>query len=339
MIEILHNEPLKPYNTFGIAVKARLFCEICSKEQLSALIESGQLQRQPFLLLGGGSNILFTKDMEGLVVRMNITGREILFQDEDKVLVRIAAGENWDDFVVWSLDRGLNGLENLSLIPGNVGSSPIQNIGAYGVEVKDFIEEVEVIYLADGRVEVLRHAQCAFGYRDSIFKNALKGKVAILSVTFRLNKSKNLHLAYGAISHELEEMGIASPTSSDVREAVCRIRRSKLPDPAILGNAGSFFKNPTVSSKVYDSLLLKFPALPAYPQANGSYKLAAGWLIEQCGWKGIRVGDAGVHIAQALVLVNYGAATGKEILTLATEIQQSVHAKFGIKLEMEVNIL
>lgn len=339
MIEILHNEPLKPYNTFGIAIKARLFCEICSKEQLSALIESGQLQRQPFLLLGGGSNILFTKDMEGLVVRMNITGREILFQDEDKVLVRIAAGENWDDFVVWSLDRGLNGLENLSLIPGNVGSSPIQNIGAYGVEVKDFIEEVEVIYLADGRVEVLRHAQCAFGYRDSIFKNALKGKVAILSVTFRLNKSKNLHLAYGAISHELEEMGIASPTSSDVREAVCRIRRSKLPDPAILGNAGSFFKNPTVSSQVYDSLLLKFPALPAYPQANGSYKLAAGWLIEQCGWKGIRVGDAGVHIAQALVLVNYGIATGKEILTLATEIQQSVHAKFGIKLEMEVNIL
>lgn len=339
MIEILHNEPLKPYNTFGIAVKARLFCEICSKEQLSALIESGQLQRQPFLLLGGGSNILFTKDMEGLVVRMNITGREILFQDEDKVLVRIAAGENWDDFVVWSLDRGLNGLENLSLIPGNVGSSPIQNIGAYGVEVKDFIEEVEVIYLADGRVEVLRHAQCAFGYRDSIFKNALKGKVAILSVTFRLNKSKNLHLAYGAISHELEEMGIASPTSSDVREAVCRIRRSKLPDPAILGNAGSFFKNPTVSTQIYNSLLLKFPALPAYPQANGSYKLAAGWLIEQCGWKGIRVGDAGVHIAQALVLVNYGAATGKEILTLATEIQQSVHAKFGIKLEMEVNIL
>ena len=339
MIEIRHNESLKPYNTFGIDEKAKFFCEVDSDEQFSELIQSGQISPQPMLLLGGGSNILFTGDVERLVVKMNILGKEILFHDEEAALVRVAAGENWDDLVAWSLEQGFNGLENLSLIPGNVGSSPIQNIGAYGVEVKEFIKEVEVIYLADGHRQMLRHKECGFGYRDSIFKNELKGKVAILAVTFRLNKSKNLHMAYGAISHELEEMGIASPTSSEVREAVCRIRRSKLPDPAILGNAGSFFKNPTVSTQIYNPLLLKFPALPAYPQANGSYKLAAGWLIEQCGWKGIRVGDAGVHIAQALVLVNYGAATGKEILTLATEIQQSVHAKFGIKLEMEVNIL
>ena len=339
MIEILHNELLKPYNAFGIKACAKLFCKVNSVEQISELIHSDQLCRQPFLLLGGGSNVLFTKDFEGLVVKMSISGKEVLFQDDDIAHVRIAAGENWDEFVAWSLEQGFNGLENLSLIPGNVGSCPIQNIGAYGVEVKDFIKEVEVMYLTDGRRQVLAHKECGFGYRDSIFKNELKGKVAILSVTFRLNKSKNLQLAYGAISRELEVMGISAPSSADVRDAVCRIRRSKLPDPAILGNAGSFFKNPSVSSQLYDSLLLKFPTLPAYPQANGSYKLAAGWLIEQCGWKGTRVGDAGVHSAQALVLVNYGAATGKEILALATDIQQSVLAKFGVLLEMEVNIL
>ncbi|HEX7412241.1 MAG TPA: UDP-N-acetylmuramate dehydrogenase, partial [Bacteroidales bacterium] len=301
--------------------------------------QSGQLHRQPLLLLGGGSNILFTKDVDGLVVKINITGREILFQDEEIALVRVAAGETWDEFVAWSLEQGFNGLENLSLIPGNIGSSPIQNIGAYGIEVKDCVEEVEVMYLADGRLKLLSHAECRFAYRDSIFKHELKGKVAILSVTFRLNKSEKLNLAYGAISRELEVMDITAPTSSDVREAVCQIRKSKLPDPAILGNAGSFFKNPTASFEIYNNLVLKFPSLPSYPQANGSYKLAAGWLIEQCGWKGFRVGDAGVHAAQALVLVNYGTATGKELLALATEIQQSVLAKFGIKLEMEVNIL
>jgi len=339
MIEILHNESLKPYNTFGIDVNARLFCKVDSAEQLSELIQSGQLSRHPLLLLGGGSNVLFMRDVDGLVVKMNMTGREILYQDEEIATVRIAAGETWDDFVSWSLQQGFNGVENLSLIPGNVGSSPIQNIGAYGIEVKDSIEEVEVMYLADGRRKSLSNAECCFGYRDSIFKHELKGKLAILSVTFSLNKSGKLHLAYGAIGRELETMGIAEPASSDVREAVCRIRRSKLPDPAILGNAGSFFKNPTVSDEMYNSLVLRFPALPSYPQANGSYKLAAGWLIEQCGWKGARVGDAGVHAAQALVLVNYGEATGKELLALAIEIRQSVHAKFGVELEMEVNIL
>jgi UDP-N-acetylmuramate dehydrogenase len=339
MIEILHNKSLKPYNTFGIDAHAGLFCEVNATEQLSELIQSGALSRQELLLLGGGSNILFTKDVDGLVVKMSLRGREILFEDDETALVCIAAGENWDDFVAWSLARGFNGLENLSLIPGNVGSSPIQNIGAYGIEVKDSIVEVEVMHLDNGRRQVLSHKECGFGYRDSIFKRELKGKVAILSVTFRLNKSEKLHLAYGAISRELKAMGITAPTSSGVRDAVCHIRRSKLPDPAVLGNAGSFFKNPTVSAETYNALVLKFPVMPSYPQANNDFKLAAGWMIEQCGWKGVRSGDAGVHEAQALVLVNYGAATGKELLELATHVQQSVRAKFGVLLEMEVNIL
>jgi UDP-N-acetylmuramate dehydrogenase len=339
MIGLLRNISLKPYNTFGIEVNAKLFCEVDSPGQLLNLINSGALLHQPLLLLGGGSNILFTKDPDGLVLKMSIKGREILFQDEMTALVRISAGENWDDFVAWSLENGFNGLENLSLIPGNVGSSPIQNIGAYGIEVKDFVEEVEVIYLADGRRHVLTHSECRFGYRDSIFKNEMKGRVAILSVTFRLKKTKQLHLTYGAISRELEVLGITAPVPADVREAVCRIRRSKLPDPAILGNAGSFFKNPAVDADKYSSLVSEFPALPSYPQPGGSYKLAAGWLIEQCGWKGARVGNAGVHDAQALVLVNYGESSGVEILALASQIRQSVLQKFGVELEIEVNIL
>ena len=339
MIEILHNQSLKPYNTFGIDVNAKLFCNIVSDDQLLELIQSGQLSRQPLLLLGGGSNILFTGDVDGLVVKLSIPGLDILHQDDELALVCVAAGENWDDFVAWSLAQGLTGLENLTLIPGNVGSCPIQNIGAYGVEVKDSIEEVEVMHLEDGRRQILRRRECGFGYRDSIFKHALKGKVAILSVTFTLKKSGELNLAYGAISRQLEAMGISSPTSVDIREAVYHIRRSKLPDPAILGNAGSFFKNPTVNAEMHDKLIQEYPALPVYPQTNGSYKLAAGWLIEQCGWKGARVGDAGVHEGQALVLVNYGAATGKEVLDLATRMKQSVQDKFSVALEIEVNIL
>jgi len=339
MIKTLRNKSLKSLNTFGFDVQASLFCEVKSDEQFIKLIQSGRLKGQPLLLLGGGSNILLTGDFEGLVVKMNIRGKEILFQDEEIAIIRVAAGENWDEFVSWSLEQGFNGLENLSLIPGNVGSSPIQNIGAYGIEVKDSVEEVEVIYLSDGRQQVMHFRDCSFGYRDSIFKRELKGKVAILSVTFKLYRSEKLQLTYGAIGRELEVMGISNPVPSDVREAVCRIRRSKLPDPAILGNAGSFFKNPTVNSEIYNKLIIKFPDLPSYPQANGSHKLAAGWLIEQCGWKGKRIGDAGVHSAQALVLVNYGAATGKELLVLANGIQQSVLDKFGVNLEMEVNVL
>jgi UDP-N-acetylmuramate dehydrogenase len=338
MIQILHDQSLKPFNTFGMDVPARHFCEINSEEQLNEFFANEALFCRPLLLLGGGSNILFTGPVSAFVVKISIPGKEILSQDTDSALVRAAAGENWDEFVAWTLDQGLAGLENLSLIPGQVGSSPIQNIGAYGVEVKDSIEEVEVRYLADGRKAILQKEECGFGYRNSIFKHELKDKVIILSVTFRLSKSPELRLAYGAISRELNEMGILQPKPTDVRDAVCRIRRSKLPDPAVLGNAGSFFKNPTVSEEIHTALVAKYTELPTYPQTDGSYKLAAGWLIEQCGWKGARRGDAGVHEAQALVLVNYGNATGNELLVLAHEIRESVRVKFGVELEMEVNI-
>lgn len=339
MIEILYNQSLKPYNTFGLDVLAHKFCEITSNEQFIELLLDEKLCNQPIFLLGGGSNILFTGDVDALVVKISTKGKKVISYDNETALVRSAAGENWDEFVAWTLAQGLAGLENLSLIPGNVGSSPIQNIGAYGMELKDHIEEVELMHLADGQIEILQKEECHFGYRDSIFKHELKGKVVVLSVTFRLSKSPVLHLAYGAISRELDNMGIKQPKPSDVREAVCHIRRSKLPDPEVLGNAGSFFKNPTVSADVFSSLFEKFTDIPAYPQENGTYKLAAGWLIEQCEWKGARRGDAGVHHAQALVLVNFGSATGDQILALAAEIRESVLSKFGVELETEVNIL
>jgi len=338
MITINSNESLKPYNTFGIDVCAHLFCEANTENQLIEFLYDKELRRQPLLLLGGGSNILFTDNVDGLVLKISTKGKEIISQDDESAIVCSAAGESWDEFVAWTLEEGLAGLENLSLIPGNVGSSPIQNIGAYGVELKDSLKEVEIIHLADGKREVLNNEECRFGYRDSIFKNELKGKVIILSVNFQLNKNPDLHLAYGAISRELAGIGIKHPTPCDVREAVCRIRRSKLPDPAILGNAGSFFKNPTVSNDVFTMLSRKFVGISAYLQENGTYKLAAGWLIEQCGWKGARRGEAGVHETQALVLVNYGNATGNQLLALAAEIKESVLRKFGIELETEVNI-
>jgi len=338
MIEISHNEPLKPFNTFGIDVSAHLFCEINSEIQLSEFLADKELLRQPLLLLGGGSNILFTGNVAGIVLKICIKGKEIISQSDDTALVRASAGENWDEFVAWTLEQGYSGLENLSLIPGNVGSSPIQNIGAYGAELKDFVKEVEVINIADGERRVLKNQDCCFGYRDSIFKHDLKGKVIIVSVTFMLSKSHKPQLSYGTISREIAKSGISQPTPGDIREAVCRIRRNKLPDPAVLGNSGSFFKNPSVTGDAYKILSAKFPDIPGYPQENGTFKLAAGWLIEQCGWKGARRGDAGVHEAQALVLVNYGNATGHQILALAAEIQKSVFAKFGVELETEVNI-
>jgi UDP-N-acetylmuramate dehydrogenase len=339
MIEILHNESLKPYNTFGIDVRAHLFCEINSLIQLTELLTDKELSRQPLLLLGGGSNVLFTGDVSGLVLKISMKGREIVSQDNDIAIVRAAAGENWDEFVAWTLEQGLSGLENLSLIPGNVGSSPIQNIGAYGVELQDCLKDVEIIHLAGGKRQVLENKECHFGYRNSIFKQELRGKVIIVSVSFTLNKKHNPHLTYGSISRELAEAGIMEPGPAEIRGAVCRIRKSKLPDPKVLGNAGSFFKNPTVSFEIHNLLSAKFTDIPAYPNDNGTYKLAAGWLIEQCGWKGVRRGDAGVHTAQALVLVNYGSASGSQLLALASEIQESVSARFGVHLETEVNIL
>lgn len=330
---------LHQFNTFHIESVARFFAEINNIDQLHELIASGMLNENPVLLLGGGSNLLFTGNYKGIVVHINNKGIEIVERSKDTVHVKVSAGENWHEFVTWCVNKGFGGIENLSLIPGNAGSCPIQNIGAYGVEVKDSFHTLEAIDLQTGEIKVFNREDCLFGYRDSIFKQELKGKVAIWSVTFSLSLNPAVHLEYGAIKQELSAMGIENPGIADVSKAVCNIRRSKLPDPAVLGNAGSFFKNPAVDIKFFEKLKESFPNLVSYALDEENVKLAAGWLIEQCGWKGFRDGYVGVHVSQALVLVNYGNATGTDILTLAHKVQNSVYLRFGVKLEMEVNII
>ena len=337
--EIKEDFSLHSFNTFHIAAIARYFTEVNNIEHLRELITSGRLAESPFFVLGGGSNLLFTGNYNGMIVHLTNKGIEIISRSEDTVLVKASAGENWHEFVVFCVNQGFGGLENLSLIPGNVGSCPIQNIGAYGVEVKDSFHSLEAIDLHTGDLLVFSKEECRFGYRDSIFKRDLKGKFAICSVTFELKLNPAVHLEYGAIKQELSALGIENPTIADVSKAVCSIRQSKLPDPKLLGNAGSFFKNPTIDKKFAEKLLDTFPKMIFYPTADDKVKLAAGWLIEQCGWKGHREGDAGVHEKQALVLVNYGNATGSNILTLAHRIQNSVYERFGVKLEMEVNVI
>jgi UDP-N-acetylmuramate dehydrogenase len=327
---------LKPYHTFGMEVKARDFAELSHEQELPAMLKLISQYQGPVLLMGGGSNMLFTKDFEGLVVKISTRGIEIVEEDEDFVYVRGMAGENWDDFVQFCVNRNLGGLENLSLIPGNVGSSPIQNIGAYGVEIRDSFYMLDAISLRTGEFREFFAGECDFGYRHSIFKGELKGKYLILSVTFRLKRNPVLNTSYGAIASELEANG-ETPSVKSVAAAVCRIRRSKLPDPEETGNAGSFFKNPVIGEQQFLELKQQYPAIASYP-ADGGVKLAAGWLIEQCGWKGFREGDAGVHDKQALVLVNYGNATGTRIYSLALKIIESVKEKFGVQLEPEVNI-
>ena len=336
---IKENVSLRRFNTFHIDATALYFIEVNDYKQLSELIESDFLNKNPHLLLGGGSNLLFTNNFNGIVVQIKNKGIESFNSTDNTVLVKAAAGENWHEFVAYCVDKGFGGLENLSLIPGNVGSCPIQNIGAYGVEIKDCFYSLEAIDLKTGELKTFHAIECNYGYRDSIFKGELKGKFAIWSVTFQLNLNPVVHVEYGAIKHELEAKGIENPGIKDVSEAVCTIRRSKLPDPEILGNAGSFFKNPTVDLKFANKLRESFPKLVSYPLTDGNEKLAAGWLIEQCGWKGFREGDAGVHENQALVLVNYGNAKGSQILTLAHRVQNSVYERFGVKLEMEVNVI
>ena len=303
------------------------------------LISDAKNISQSMLLLGGGSNLLFTSNYKGIVVHINNKGIDIINQDQETVLVKANAGENWHEFVNWCVSHGFGGLENLSLIPGNVGSCPIQNIGAYGVEVKDYIHSLEAIDLQTGELTTFTATDCDFGYRDSIFKRDLKGKMAIWSVTFELKLNPLVNIEYGAIKAELETLGIDNPGIADVSKAVCNIRMSKLPDPEVLGNAGSFFKNPVVEWVFAEKLKETFPNLVSYNLEPGKAKLAAGWLIEQCGWKGFRDGDAGVHDKQALVLVNFGKAKGSDILTLAHKIQNSVYERFGVKLEMEVNVI
>lgn len=336
---ISQNVSLKPYNTFGLDAKARYFASFDSKEALRELLESSEWRETPKMILGGGSNILLTRNFDGLVLKNEIKGIQLIREDEEHVYLQAGAGENWHSFVQYCIQHNLAGLENLSLIPGNVGASPMQNIGAYGVEIRDTFYELSAYHLYDHTVVNFNKDACSFGYRESVFKHQYKGQFAIMSVIYRLSKTPHFNTSYGAIEQELERMGIPNLTLQAVSQAVINIRTSKLPNPAEIGNAGSFFKNPETGAEQYTNLKAAFPDLVAYPLANGHYKLAAGWLIEQCGLKGYRKGDAGVHARQSLVLVNYGHATGADIYDLSTHVLDTVKAKFGVTLEREVNII
>jgi len=333
------NVSLKPFNTFGLEAKAGYFEEIHSEEALLGILHQQRFGALPLLILGGGSNVLFTQDFDGLVLLNRLKGIHILEETDSEVLLEVASGEGWHDFVLHAVKKNWSGIENLSLIPGTVGAAPMQNIGAYGVEVKEVIEEVRFMKLDTLQTETLGANQCEFGYRESVFKHALKGKVFILSVKFRLQKGKfTPRVSYGAIQDTLTEKQIENPTIQDVSEAVIAIRQSKLPDPAVLGNAGSFFKNPEIPEAKFELFKKDFPAIPSYPTSLGFVKVPAGWLIEQAGWKGKRVGETGSHAKQALVLVNYGSAEGYEVKRLAFEIISDIESKFGIRLSTEVNI-
>jgi len=334
MIATVENASLKANNTFGLDVKARWLGRFTSADELAEAAE--WVGGRPLLVLGGGSNVLFRGDFNGVVLLNEIKGIDLVDEDEDYVYVRAGAGENWNGLVQYAIGRDWAGLENLSLIPGNVGAAPMQNIGAYGVEIRDVFWELEAWNLAERRVQTFTPDDCAFGYRESVFKGRLKGQYVILNVVLRLRKEPIFHTSYGALR---EELGNRELSIRAISEAVIRIRRSKLPDPAEIGNAGSFFKNPTIPAARFEELKGKFPEMVAYPAEGGNMKLAAGWLIEQCGWKGFRRGDAGVHARQALVLVNYGNARGEEIYALSEEVAQSVRLKFGVELEREVNIV
>jgi UDP-N-acetylmuramate dehydrogenase len=332
------NISLKPFNTFGIDVKAKYFASIGNETDLTELFASQLVKTQQLLVLGGGSNMLFTKDFDGLVIKVDIPG--IRYEiNGDEVLVTAGAGVVWNDLVNYCVDHGFAGIENLSLIPGTVGASPIQNIGAYGVELKDVFTSCNAFEIASGKFRTFEHADCKFGYRDSVFKNELKNQFILASVRFKLNKKANLQTHYGAITAELENRKISKPSIADVAKVVADIRVSKLPDPKTIGNAGSFFKNPVVEKAQFEKVASKFPAVVHYPAPNGKIKLAAGWLIEQCGFKGKVVGETGTWKNQALVLVNHGHASGQEVYSFSEHIIQTVDSKFGIRLEREVNIL
>jgi UDP-N-acetylmuramate dehydrogenase len=331
---------LKPFNTFGIDVKARDFIVFQSAGELAHLFQSvHQLAQAKKLILGGGSNVLLTKDFDGYVLRNEIDGIEIVKEDDNYVWVKAGAGVPWHSLVLFAVNNGWGGIENMSLIPGSCGAAPMQNIGAYGVELKDVFESLEAYHILDHTLVSFNSKDCAFGYRESVFKKLYKDQFVIVSVTLRLNKQPVFHTAYGAIQQELGKMKVTDLSVKAISDAVISIRSSKLPDPAKIGNAGSFFKNPSVTKDLYVDLKKTFPDLVAFENADGTYKLAAGWLIEQCGWKGYRNGDAGCYPFQALVLVNYGQATGAEILQLSEEIQSSVLKKFGVHLEREVNLI
>jgi len=335
-LNIQQNISLKPYNTFGLDVKATAFIEITSLNNIKTIIA----KQKDFFILSGGSNLLLTRDIDKLVIHLNLKGKEMLSSIKNEIYVKVQAGENWHDFVLWCIKNGFGGVENMSLIPGNVGTAPIQNIGAYGVELKDSMHELEALEIATGDLKKFSNKSCEFGYRNSVFKNKLKRKYVITSVTFELSKKNHkLNSSYGAIQTELDKNKINKPTIKDISNAVITIRQSKLPDPDEIGNSGSFFKNPVVSKKTFKTFQKKNPDAPFYELEDGNYKIPAGWLIEKCGLKGKRIGDAGVHEKQALVLVNYGNATGKEIWELALKIQNEVKNKFQIEISPEVNVI
>jgi UDP-N-acetylmuramate dehydrogenase len=333
------NHSLKSYNTFGIDAVAERLVIFEDSGEVVAYVNEYDLTAREFLILGEGSNILFTRDPEGEILKISGRGIDIVNEDDRKALVRADAGENWDGLVKFCVDHGFGGLENLSLIPGNVGSSPIQNIGAYGVELKEVFYELEAVDILTGGVVKFTPEQCKFGYRNSIFKKSKSRKYIIISVSFMLDKDPELRLSYKGVKEELDKMGIGSPGIADVRQAIINIRTDKLPDPAKTGNAGSFFKNPSLPKKRYERLLNVFPEMPGFEQEDQTIKVPAAWLIDQCGWKGMSLGQAGVHAKQPLVLVNLGNATGTEILELSKRITKSVVEKFGIDLEPEVTII
>jgi len=329
---------LKPYNSFAVEAQASHFAEAQNDQQVREALAYAQAQQLPVLVLGGGSNLLLTADVQALVLHMGSRGIRLLSDDGERVVIEAEAGEPWHPFVQWTLAQGFAGLENLSLIPGTVGAAPVQNIGAYGVELKDVFVGLTALDRRTGELHELTLHDCAFAYRDSLFKRE-SGHWLILRVRFALSRKATLHLDYGPVRQWLAEQGIVAPTALSVSQAICAIRSEKLPDPAVLGNAGSFFKNPLVSAEQAQCLRMEHADLVAYPQANGQVKLAAGWLIERAGWKGFREGDAGVHRLQALVLVNYGSATGSQLLALAQRIQADIKRRFAVDLEIEPNLL
>lgn len=336
---VQNNIQLKPYNTFGIEAKAKYFVEVSSVEELQNILQNPDYQGVEHLILGGGSNLLLTKDFDGLVIKINIKGIEVLGENDENIWIQVGAGVVWHDLVMYCVNENYAGMENLSLIPGTVGAAPMQNIGAYGIEIKEVFKELQALEIATGKIKVFDKERCNFGYRESIFKHEAKGKYVILDVTFKLSQKPTFHVEYGAIKDTLAEMGITEPSIKTISDAVIHIRQSKLPNPAEIGNAGSFFKNPEIPKTQFEALKIAFPNLPSYPVNATIVKIPAGWLIEQAGWKGQRFGNVGVHAKQALVLVNYGGGTGEEIKELSQKIQASVKEKFGIQLSTEVNFV
>ncbi len=339
MINIQEFTNLLPYNTFNIQAQARYFVQINSPADFHELIGNAVYKNEKRFILGGGSNVLFSGDFNGLIIKSSLKGITIIEENDETVTLKAGAGERWHDLVMYCVQHNYGGIENLSLIPGTVGASPIQNIGAYGVEVKDVIRQVDVIDLATASVHTFSNRECSFGYRESIFKHTVKEKYFISSITLSLTKKNHrLNTSYGAIQQTLDQQNRIA-TIQSISDTVIAIRQSKLPDPNVVGNAGSFFKNPTIAQKTFEELKKSYPEIPGYPSENQEVKIPAGWLIEQCGWKGKTIGRVGVHPHQALVLVNYGKATGEEVWALAQDIIESVHHRFNIKLHPEVNIV